>query len=101
TRMDTRRPAFDSNIASLRSTYQFTRFTFVRFRFDYDSIARSGAGQFLFGWNPSPGTAVYAGYNDDLSYNGFSPFTGQYEPRFRRNSRTIFLRLSYLFQRQF
>jgi hypothetical protein len=100
TRKDTGRPAFDSNIVSLRSTYQFTRFTFTRFRLDYDSIARRVAGQVLFGWNPNPGTAIYAGYNDDLNYNGFSPFTGQYEPRFQRNGRTVFIRLSYLFQRR-
>jgi len=101
TRHDTRRAAFNSNIASLRSTYQFSRFTFARLRLDYDSITRRAASQVLFGWNPSPGTAVYFGYNDDLSYNGLSPFTGQYEPRIRQNSHTIFLRLSYLFQRQF
>ena len=100
TRNDTKRAAFDSNIASLRSTYQFTRFMFTRFRVDYDSIARRVASQVLFGWTPNPGTAIYAGYNDDLNYNGFSPFTGQYEPRFQRNGRTFFLRLSYLFQRR-
>ena len=98
---DTGRLAYDSNIASVRSTYQFTRFTFARFRVDYDSIARSVAGQALFGWNPNPGTSIYAGYNDNLRYNGFSPFTGQYEPRFVRNDRTFFVKLSYLFQKRF
>ena len=47
---------------------------------------KSGArGQFLLGWTPSPGTAFYVSYNDDLTRNGFSSFTGQLEPSFRRN----------------
>jgi hypothetical protein len=98
TRDDTDRVAFDTNIFSLRSTYQFTRFAFVRARVDYDTLSARAGGQFLFGWTPNPGTAFYAGYNDDLSYNGFSPFTGQFEPGFRRNGRTFFLKMSYLFR---
>jgi hypothetical protein len=100
-RDDTGRVTFDSNIVTLRSTYQFTRFIFARTRLDYDSISSNVRGQLLFGWNPSPGTALYAGYNDDLNYNGFNPFTGNYEPRFGRNSRTFFIRASYLFRKSF
>jgi len=48
---------------------------------------------------PNPGTAFYVGYNDDLNRNGFSPFTGQFEPGLRRNTRTFFIKLSYLFRR--
>jgi hypothetical protein len=55
----------------------------------------------LLGWNPNPGTAFYAGYNDNFNYNGFSPYTGQLEPRFERNSRTFFIRASYLFRKSF
>ena len=101
TRYDTDLTAFDSNIFTLRSTYQFTRFTFVRARVDYDTMRSNASGQLLFGWNPNPGTAVYVGYNDNANYNGFSPFTGQLEPRFERNSRTFFIRASYLFRRSF
>ena len=100
-RDDTGLTAFDSNIATLRSTYQFTRFTFVRARLDYDSIQSNVKGQFLFGWNPNPGTAFYVGYNDDFNYNGFNPYTGQLEPRFERNGRTFFIRMSYLFRKSF
>lgn len=100
-RDDTDRTAYDSNILTLRSTYQFTRFTFIRTRMDYDSIQSNVKGQFLFGWNPSPGTAFYVGYNDDFNYNGFSPYTGQLEPRFERNGRTFFIRASYLFRKSF
>lgn len=100
-RNDTRRTAFDSNIFTVRSTYQFTRFTFTRLRIDYDTLSSNASGQFLVGWNPNPGTAFYVGYNDNFNYNGFSPFTGQLEPRFERNSRTFFIRASYLFRKSF
>lgn len=93
--------AFDSDIVSIRSTYQFTRFLFTRFRLDYDSMEDNYAGQLLFGWNPNPGTAFYVGYNDNFNYNGVNPYTGQPEPRFERNSRTFFIRASYLFRKSF
>src|SRR5205807_347652 len=56
TRYDTGRVAYDTNIFSLRSTYSFTRFTYVRARWDYDTLRSNASGQFLFGWNPNPGT---------------------------------------------
>jgi hypothetical protein len=98
TRHDTGRVAFDDNIYSIRTLYQFTRFTFVRARFDYDSLSSRIFGQYLFGWTPSPGTAFYAGYNDNLNYNGYSPFTGAYEPGLHLNNRTFFVKMSYLFR---
>ena len=100
-RYDTHLLAFDENIVSLRSRYQFTRFIFARGRIDFDSIASNIKGQFLFGWTPNPGTAFYVGYNDDLNRHGFNPFTGQLEPGFRRNGRTFFIKMSYLFRRSF
>ena len=100
-RYDTHLLAFDENIVSMRATYQFTRFIFARGRIDFDSIASNIKGQFLFGWTPNPGTAFYIGYNDDLTHHGFSPFTGQLEPGFRRNGRTFFIKMSYLFRKSF
>lgn len=100
-RKDTDKLAFDSNIATIRATYQFTRFIFVRSRFDYDSISSNVSGQVLLGWNPSPGKAFYIGYNDDFNYNGFNPYSGDLEQRFQRNSRTFFIRMSYLFRKSF
>ena len=98
-RNDTGLVAFDSNIFALRSTYQFTRFTFLRARVDYDTLAANIRGQFLLGWTPNPGTAFYLGYNDDMNRNGFNPFTGQIEPGFRRNGRVFFVKMAYLFRR--
>ncbi len=99
TRYDTGRVAFDDNILALRTTYQFTRFTFARARVDYDTLAALIRAQFLVGWTPNPGTSFYVGYNDDLNRNGFNPFTNQLEPGFRRNGRTFFIKMSYLFRR--
>lgn len=101
TRRDTGRVAFDENIVSLRTTYQFSRFTFARARIDYDSLVSNFRGQFLLGWTPNPGTALYVGYNDDLNRSFFNPFSGDLEPGFRRNGRTFFIKMSYLFRRSF
>lgn len=99
TRNDTRLVAFDDNIFSLNATYQFTRFTFLRTRIDYDTLATRALGQVLVGWTPSPGTSLFVGYNDDLNVKGFSPFTGLPEPGLRRNSRTFFIKMSYLIRK--
>ena len=101
TRNDTGLVAYDTNIFSWRTTYQFTRFTFARVRWDYDTLSSRAAGQFLLGWNPNPGTAFYVGYNDSLRYNGFNPYNGNLEPKFARDSRTFFIRASYLFRKSF
>jgi hypothetical protein len=100
-RYDTGRVAFDANIYSLRSTYQFTRFTFARARLDYSSVSANVRAQFLLGWTPNPGTAFFVGYNDDMNRNGYSPFTGDLERGLRRNGRTFFIKMSYLFRRSF
>ena len=68
---------------------------------DYGTLNANLRGQFLLGWTPNPGTAFYAGYNDDINHNGFNPFTGQPEPGFRRNGRVFFIKLSYLIRRSF
>jgi len=99
-RNDTDRVAFDTNIFTLRSTYQFSKATFVRAIIDYNTLNRRARSQFLLGWTPGPGTAFYAGYNDDLNY-GFNAISSSIVPGFRRNSRTFFVKMSYLFRRSF
>ncbi|MEO7539774.1 MAG: carbohydrate binding family 9 domain-containing protein [Pyrinomonadaceae bacterium] len=100
-RHDTHLLAFDDNLFSSRSVYQFTRNTFARLRVDYSSLSRRIRPQFVLGWTPNPGTAIYIGYNDDIGYNGFNPFTRFYENRFSGNGRTFFIKASYLFKRSF
>jgi hypothetical protein len=97
-RRDTGLTAFDINIWTLRTTYQFTNFTFARGIVDYNTLNRRVRGQFLFGWTPNPGTAFYVGYNDDLNY-GFNNISSEIVPGFRRNSRTFFIKMSYLYRR--
>lgn len=101
TRYDTGLVAFDDNIISLKTTYQFSRFLFARGRVDFDSITSNVKGQFLFGYTPNPGTAFYLGYNDDINRHGFNRFTGALEPGLRRNGRTFFIKMSYLFRKSF
>lgn len=100
-RYDTDRYAFKINIFTLRGTYQFTKATFARVILDYNTLSSRLRSQALFGWTPSPGTAFYAGYNDDLNYESPHPFTRQIVPGFRRNSRTLFIKMSYLIRRGF
>lgn len=100
-RNDTGRVAFDDNVLSLRSTYQFTRDIFARLRLDYSNISTRLRPQFVVGWTPSPGTALYAGYNDDFNYNGYNPYNRQFESGFRSNGRTFFIKASYLFRKSF
>ncbi len=100
-RYDTGLVAFDVNILTFRGTYQFTKATFARAILDYQTINSRLRSQLLFGWTPSPGTAFYAGYNDDLQYNFQNPITGQYTQGFRRNGRTFFIKMSYLFRKSF
>jgi len=100
-RYDTGRIAFDVNIVTTRATYQFTKATFARVILDYNTLNSKLRSQALFGWTPSPGTAFYAGYNDDSNYDYQHPFTGQIVPGFRRNSRTLFIKMSYLIRKGF
>jgi hypothetical protein len=99
-RDDTRRVAYDQRLYSMKATYQFTRFTFARVRMDYDTLKERIYGQFLFGWTPNPGTAIYAGYNDDLNRLVVNPLMGRYEAGLHRNRRTFFIKMSYLLRRE-
>lgn len=100
-RRDTQLTAFDVNILTFRGTYQFTRATFARAIIDYNTLSSRMRAQLLAGWTPSPGTSLYLGYNDDLNYAELNPFTRQIVPGFRRNSRTFFIKMSYLFRKSF
>jgi hypothetical protein len=93
--------AGNDNIASLRSTDQFTRIIFVRAPFDYETIDSPVAGQFLFWLDPRSRHRPLGWYDDDLVRHGFSHFTGQIEHGIHRNGRPCFIKLSYLFRKSF
>ncbi|HYE84754.1 MAG TPA: hypothetical protein VEA16_00260, partial [Vicinamibacterales bacterium] len=88
-RNDNGRTAYEAALVSARTTYQLTRFAFIRLRTDWDSAAAVVRGQYLLGWNPNPGTAVYVGYNDAAGT----------EPRYVRSQRTLFVKMSFLFRK--
>ncbi len=98
-RDDTSLTAYDSTLASWRTTYQFTPFTFVRLRSDWDSALATLRGQYLFGWTPTPGTAVYVGYNDEASIDGYDRASRVRISGYHRRGRTLFVKLSYLLRR--
>lgn len=100
-RNDTGKLAYDENIFSSRTTYQFTRDIFARLRVDYNTLSKRVRPQFVLGWTPSPGTALYAGYNDDYNYNGRNPYTQAREYGMQSNGRTFFIKASYLFRKSF
>ncbi|MBC7899413.1 MAG: carbohydrate binding family 9 domain-containing protein [Saprospiraceae bacterium] len=100
-RHDTGKLAFDDNVFSSRSTYQFNRDIFARLRVDYSTFTNRARSQLVLGWTPSPGTAIYAGYNDDLNYNGYNPYNGRFEPGLNGNGRSFFIKASYLFRKSF
>lgn len=97
-RSDTRMVAFKENLVSLRTTYQFTRFLAVRARLDHSDLHSNVRGELVASWTPSPGSALYVGYTDDLEWNGYSAFTGRRQPGWHRNSHTTFVKLSYLWR---
>lgn len=83
---------------SWRTTYQFTRFAFLRLRTDWDAATAALRGQYLFGWTPDAVTSIYAGYNDVATIDGFNSITGAPVPGFKRQGRTLFVKISYLFR---
>lgn len=97
-RHDTGLTAYDATLVSWHTTYQFTRFAFLRLRTDWDSSSTIMRGQYLFGWTPNPGTAVYIGYNDAATIDGFDLETGAPAPGLTRTTRTVFIKVSYLFR---
>jgi hypothetical protein len=88
-------------LASWRATYQFTPFAFLRLRTDWDSASATVRGQYLVGWTPHPGTAIYAGYNDVATIDGFDSQASILRPGYHRASRTVFVKLSYLLRTVF
>jgi hypothetical protein len=99
-RRDTGLTAFDDNIVSVRATYQFTRFIFLKGRLDYDTLSYNAQSQVLFGWTPNPGTAFYVGYNDSVNYH-YNPYSGIFGGGLNRNGREFFIKASYLFRKSF
>jgi len=98
-RNDTKLLVYDSNIFSLNSTYQFSRFANLKARVNYDTLSHTVFGQYTFAWTPSVGKAVYVGYNDNWNYKGL--VFDQRQTGFLQMNRTFFIKVSYLFRKSF
>jgi hypothetical protein len=90
---------YKSDNFSLGSTYQFSRFMNVKARVYYNTLSHSIFGQYTFAWTPSVGKALYIGYSDNSSFNGYAfsqPHIG-----FLQMNRTFFIKTTYLFRKSF
>lgn len=97
-RDDTGLVAYRQTIATATAVYAFNPAISARARFDYDTLSGAASSQLLFSWAPGPGTAFYFGYSEGLRINGFNPATGTYEPGLRRDDRSLFIKMTYLFR---
>ena len=61
-RADDGRLVYDLDIINTRTTYQFTRFVFVRGTVQYDSSRAQVLTDFLASYEMRPGSVLYAGY---------------------------------------
>jgi hypothetical protein len=100
-RRDTNLLAYDTNIYSALATYRFSRFLSTRARTDYETLSAQLSGQYLFAWEPKPGTALFVGYNNSLFNKALNPFTFIRENGLERDGQTFFIKFSYLFRKTF
>jgi hypothetical protein len=113
---------YESQTFRTKVNYQFTRALSARVVVQYDSTLVNSAltslsrtkqigSQALFTWLPHPGTAIYAGYNNDLQNldrrlckgfpGGVCDASNTVAPRsqqFMNDGRQIFIKASYLFR---
>jgi hypothetical protein len=112
--------AYESQTFRTKINYQFTRSFSLRTIVQYDTVApnpvlssldrtKQVATQVLFTWLPHPGTAIYAGYNNDLQNldrrlctrlpAGDCDPDGPAQPRapaYLQDGREFFIKASYL-----
>ncbi len=88
---------FAQDIYRNRTTYQLTLFQSIRSIIDYDTLQRRLGLSFLYAYTPKPNTAIYVGYGDAF-FNDIDPLTGNREPGFYRQNRTLFTKFSYNFR---
>ena len=114
--------AYESQTLRTKINYQFTRSFSLRAIVQYDSVlsnplvttlsrTKQVSSQILFTWLPHPGTAVYAGYNNNLQNMDrrlcYRNLSGQcdpnntdvpYSPQYLATGREVFVKASYLFR---
>ena len=100
-RKDTRLVAYNEDLWTGQAVYQLSHFASVRLRADYSKSFSTLRPQLLLAWTPNPGTAIYAGYNDDLATEEYNAAIGSWRHVMQRNARTVFFKVSYLVRRTF
>jgi hypothetical protein len=78
------------DILNIRSVFQFTREFFLRLIVQQDNYYKDLEINTLVGWQPSPGTVIFLGYNDYFNRNN--------REKFLRYSQGFFFKFSYLFR---
>jgi hypothetical protein len=91
-------PLVDQQIVRGRTAWQWTRFHAARVIVDYDTASRELGASLLYSWTPGPNSAIYLGWND-LLLNAQDPGDGLRRTGWVRQRRTLFVKLSYDFQR--
>jgi hypothetical protein len=99
---------YNSHIIRSKWNWQLNRELSVRFIGQYNAVlanplytatstARGFNADFLISYLVHPGTAIYVGYNSNLSKPG--PAIGPFNPdRFANDGRQLFAKISYLFR---
>ncbi len=98
-RDDTERVAYDQRLLTARTSYQFSRAVFARLRASYDSLAGRALVEALVAWTPTPGTAVYLGYEEPQIRDPRRFRPGDPLSAWGALGRTSFLKVSYRFGR--
>jgi hypothetical protein len=99
---------YNSRILQSKWNWQLNRELSLRFIVQYNSMltnplltslptARRFNADFLFTYLVKPGTAIYVGYNSNLSRPG-PPVGGSAPDRFVNDGRQVFVKFSYLFR---
>ena len=85
------------DIIRLRTVYQFTREIYLRVILEQNNDDKDLDVNILAGWQPSPGTVIFLGYNDYYSKDSFLlNYIGRTSPEYTRFARGLFFKFSYL-----
>jgi hypothetical protein len=80
----------NQDIYRIRSVYQFSNELSIRLIMEHNNLYDDLDLNALFSYHPSPGTVLFFGYNDYFEKNE--------RRNYRRSSRGIFTKISYLFR---
>lgn len=87
----------NQDILRLRTVYQFTKEIYLRIILEQNNYYKDLDINILAGWEPSPGTVLYLGYNDYYSRDRlFLNAIGKSKLDYTRFAQGLFFKFSYL-----